>query len=510
MSDACRLVQYTVELLKDVQQLLRFGITEIDLRTGEVTWSEELFRIFGWEPGAVAPGLETLLTRVYPADVASVRHRFDRAGKVQLTSPIEFRVVYPDGELRTLQTRSRLILDEQGAPHRIVCTTIDVSEHKETAARLVFTDRMASVGTLAAGVAHEINNPLAFISAHLDLITEEIGTKLPGDLGTMLGETRHGVERIRNIVRGLQAFSRTDEDQRAPLDVARVLDLAVLMAGTEIRHRAELVRSSGPLPAVVANEATLGQVFLNLLVNAAEAIPEGKTDQHRITISTRTDEAGWGIIEIRDTGRGIPREIQGQIFDPFFTTKPIGKGTGLGLSICHGIVRAIGGEIGFTSEPGAGATFRVALPPALAPNRVLDVQVAVPAAGQPAKATRATRVLIIDDEVVFANALRRLLARDRHAITIVNDAKEAVARALAGERFDAILCDLMMPSMSGMEAHAQMMAIAPEQAGRMIFLTGGAFSPSAKEFLARIQNPWFDKPCDLEALRAAILRITQP
>jgi PAS domain S-box-containing protein len=510
MSDACRLVHSTVELLKEVQQLLRFGITEIDVRTGAVTWSDELFRIFGWEPGEVTPGLEALLARVYPADVASVRHRFDRAGKVQLTSPIEFRIVHPDGELRTLQTRSRLILDEQGAPSRVVCTTIDVSEHKETAARLVFTDRMASVGTLAAGVAHEINNPLAFISAHLDLITDEFGESLPGDLGLMLGETRRGVDRIRNIVRGLQAFSRTDEDQRAPLDVARVLDLAVLMAGTEIRHRAELVRNDAPLPAVVANQATLGQVFLNLLVNATESIPEGQTDQHRITISTRTDESGWGIIEIRDTGRGIPREIQGQIFDPFFTTKPIGKGTGLGLSICHGIVRSIGGEIGFTSEPGAGAVFRVALPPALAPNRVLDVQPAVAVESQQAAtAPRTTRVLIIDDEVVFANALRRLLSRDRHAITIVNDAKEAVVRAIAGERFDAILCDLMMPSMSGMEVHAQMMAIAPEQAARMIFLTGGAFSPSAKEFLARIPNTRFDKPCDLEALRAAILRITE-
>jgi CheY-like chemotaxis protein len=287
--------------------------------------------------------------------------------------------------------------------------------------------------------------------------------------------------------------------------VQRVLELALLMTDNQIRHRAQLVRAYGPMPNVVANQATLAQVFLNLLINAAEAIPEGETERHSITVSTRTDSAGWAIIEIRDTGRGIAREIQNQIFDPFFTTKPIGKGTGLGLSICHGIIRSIGGELGFTTSPGAGTVFRVALPPAVAPVREL----APPAEPPPVtEKTAPTRLLIVEDEIVFAHALRRLLQRDKHSITIVHEGKEALARAESGERFDVIVCDLMMPAMSGMELHAKLSVIAPDQAARVIFLTGGAFSPMAKQFLERVPNAWFEKPCDLEQLRAAILRVS--
>ena len=499
---------YPDDLLSEVQRLVRFGITQMDLRTGTAAWSDEVYRLYGWEVGEVEPKLETLLSRVYPGDEKRVRAAFDRARKAQAQSTLEFRIVRPDGELRTLQVRAKLFSDGKGVPIRMLCTTIDITEHKETAARLVFTDRMASVGTLAAGVAHEINNPLAFISAHLELISTELGDPLSAEIHTILDETRVGVERIRNIVRGLNAFSRTDDDQRAPISVEQVLDLAVLMAGPQIRHRAQLVRASGPLPEVVANQATLGQVFLNILVNATEAIPEGQVDRQTISIAARTDDAGWAIVEIRDTGCGIPREIRGQIFDPFFTTKPVGTGTGLGLSICHGIVRSLGGEIGFTTTPGAGSTFTIALPPAVAPARATPEPVVMET---PVEATQRahTKVMIIDDEVVFANALRRLLGRDHHQITIVHEGQEALARIAAGERFDAILCDLMMPAMSGMEVHEKILGLAPDLAERMIFLTGGAFSPLAKQFLDRANNLWFDKPCDLQALRSAILRVAR-
>jgi PAS domain S-box-containing protein len=501
-------VSSSSDVLSEVQRLLQFGIAEIALPDYRLTWSDELFRIYGWEPGAVTPARETLLQRVHAADVERVRRAFERATRFAPTEPMEFRIVRPDGEVRTLQARSHLVVDAAGTPVRMIATTHDITDHKATAARLVFTDRMASVGTLAGGVAHEINNPLAFISAHLELIEQELGANTSGDLATMLSDTRDGVERIKNIVRGLQAFSSTDEDQRSPLDVQRVLELALLMTDNQIRHRAQLVRAFTSMPDVIANPATLAQVFLNLLVNAAEAIPEGQTDRHSITVTTRTDDAGWAIIEIRDTGRGIAREIQNQIFDPFFTTKPIGKGTGLGLSICHGIVRSLGGELGFTTSPGAGTVFRVALPPAIAPARAAEPAAPV-AVGPVVENPRPTRLLIVDDEVVFAHALRRLLQRDKHQITIVHEGREAIARAEAGEQFDAIVCDLMMPSMSGMELHAKLVAVAPDQAARLIFLTGGAFSPMAKQFLDRVPNAWFEKPCDLDQLRAAILRVAQ-
>ena len=492
------------DLLSEVQGLINLGITEIDLRTNTITWTDGVYRLYGWQPGEVTPAVETILTRVYPADVERVRTTLKRAVKGKPSGFLEFRIVRPGGEVRTLQIRSRVIAGEDGTPARIVCATQDITEHRDTAARLVFTDRMSSVGALAGGVAHEINNPLAFISAHLELIGHEHGAVLPPDAVTLLAETRVGVERIAAVVRGLQQFASSDESQRTSLDVQSVLDLAVQMVGNQLRHRARLVKAYTPLPQVVANQATLAQVFVNLLVNAAEAIDEGATERNEVLIATRTDAAGWAIIEIRDTGRGVPDAIKSQIFDPFFTTKPIGQGTGLGLSMCLGIVRSLGGEIGFTSAPGAGSVFRVALPPSAQPTRAAETS--PPAVEQP---VRRSRVLIVDDEVVFANALRRLLSRDRHEITIVTSGKDALARAQAGEKFDAILCDLMMPAMSGMELHAQLTACAPDLAARMIFLTGGAFSPAAKQFLTSVPNAWFEKPCELDTLRAAIVRVAK-
>lgn len=475
----------------------------IDLRAHAATWSDGVYRLYGWEPGAVTPSIDAVLSRVHPADVERVRATFARAMKGKPSGFVEYRIVRPDGEVRTLQVRSHVVPGDDGAPARLVCATQDITEHRETAARLVFTDRMALVGTLAGGVAHEINNPLAFISAHLELIAHDHGAVLPADAITLLEETRVGVERIAAVVRGLQQFASTDESQRASLDVERVLELAVQMTGNQLRHRARLVRAYSPLPQVIANQATLAQVFVNLLVNAAEAIDEGATDRNEVRISTRTDDAGWAIVEIRDTGRGVPDAIKGLIFDPFFTTKPVGQGTGLGLSICHGIVRSLGGELGFTSAPGAGSVFRVALPPSAQPARAVDPP--APTVGE----VRRSRVMIVDDEPVFANALRRLLSRDRHEITIVTSGKDAVARARAGETFDAIVCDLMMPAMSGMELHSQLAGCAPDLAARMIFLTGGAFSPAARQFLSSVPNAWFEKPCDLDTLRAAILRVAK-
>jgi CheY-like chemotaxis protein len=303
-------------------------------------------------------------------------------------------------------------------------------------------------------------------------------------------------------MRGLAAFSRADQDLRAALDVQRVLELAIGMAGNEIRHRARLVKEYGQTPPVHANEARLGHVFLNLLVNAAEAIPEGQADRNEIHISTRTDPAGWIVVDIRDTGAGIPREIQDRIFDPFFTTKAVGKGTGLGLSISHGIVRSLGGEIMLRSEAGRGSTFSVSLPPSKDVPREAAVAHHV-AAPDPDEPQRHGHVLIVDDEIAFANSLRRLLSNE-HAVSIVANGREALARVHEGERYDVILCDLMMPEMTGSDLYAALSETAPDQANRIIFITGGAFSPSSQVFLERVPNACFEKPCDIQKLRSAI------
>jgi PAS domain S-box-containing protein len=329
-------------MLAEAQALAHLGIWEWDIPSNELCWSDELYQILGLAPGEVPASFEVLLSRVHTDDLTNVKSYFARARRERSPLGIEYRIVRLTGEVRTLQARVRSTFDEHGALVRLSGTDQDITETKELAARLVFSDRMVSIGTLAGGVAHEINNPLATISANLGMLAEA-----HDDASTR--EALQAVERIRNIVRGLMAFGRVDDNHRQPL---------------EIRHRARLNMQLGGLPYVNGNEARLGHLFINLLVNAAEAIPEGQADRNEIRVITRTDSAGWAVIEIQDSGAGIPRDVQHRIFDPFFTTKPLGKGTGLGLSICHGVVRSLGGEITFRSELGKGSTFVVALPPA--------------------------------------------------------------------------------------------------------------------------------------------------
>jgi PAS domain S-box-containing protein len=480
--------------LAEVEALAHLGSWEWDIATNTLAWSDELYQILGLSPQEVPASFEVLLGRVHTDDLTNVKSYFARARRDHCPLAMEYRVVRPTGEIRTLQARLRGTFDDQGGLARLVGTVQDITDSKEVAARVVFSDRMISVGTLAGGVAHEINNPLATISANLQILAESYP-----DAG--LRDVRKAVERIRIIVRGLMAFSRADEDHRSPIEVEHVLELAIGMTSNEIRHRGRLVKHYGSPPVVFANEARLGHVFINLLVNAAEAIPEGRAEANEIRLSTRTDAAGWVVVEIQDSGGGIPPHVRDRIFDPFFTTKPVGKGTGLGLSISHGIVRSLGGEITFRSEVGKGSTFIVALPPATETARPIASNESSPRVAH----ERRGHVLIVDDEVLFATSLRRLLSNE-HTVTVVNSGRDALAKVRAGERYDVILCDLMMPEISGADLHATLSELAPDLAERMIFITGGAFSPASQQFLERITNQCFEKPCDVEELRAAIRR----
>lgn len=378
----------------------------------------------------------------------------------------------------------------------------DVTEKKRTEAQLIASDRMASVGILAAGVAHEINNPLAVVLANLELalrdateLTKELG--LSDDLRDELHDARDCAERIRTIVRDLKIFSRAEEHDRGPVDTRRVLESTLRMVWNEIRHRARLVKQYGEVPPVEANESRLGQVFLNLVVNAAHAIPEGRAEANEIRVSTRLDPSGDVVVEIADTGCGMSPEIQKQLFTPFFTTKPVGVGTGLGLAICHRIVEQLLGRIEVESESGKGSVFRIHLPPARSEDTSVEPLVAAPAA------SRRGRILVIDDEPALAAVIRRALSAE-HDVVAATRAQEALDHVSAGERFDVILCDLMMPDVNGMDFHAELERSAPDQAERVIFMTGGAFTVAAREFLERAPNLRIEKPFDHQQLRALV------
>jgi PAS domain S-box-containing protein len=385
----------------------------------------------------------------------------------------------------------------------------DVTHQKRTEMQLTVSDRMASVGTLAAGVAHEINNPLAAVMANLDLAldgTEALAQPLDPDklaeLREELRDAHDAADRIRQIVRDLKLFSRAEDvDVVVPVDVQRVLESTLRMARNEIRHRTRVVKDYGKTPLVLANESRLGQVFLNLVVNAAQAIREGNAEHNEIRIGTSMDSVGRVQVDIRDTGPGIPPDVLGRLFTPFFTTKPVGLGTGLGLSICHRIVTELGGEIQVESAPGEGTMFRVLLRPVPRDHIDQSDAVAVPQR----VAARRGRIMVIDDEPVIGQTVRRVLAKD-HDVTVVERAQEALDLLLGAENhFDVIFCDLMMPQMTGMDLYEQLTCSEfPEQATRIVFLTGGAFSQQARHFLDEVTNPRLEKPFDAMHLRTLV------
>lgn len=396
-------------------------------------------------------------------------------------------------------------------PGRGLLVLRDVTERRQLQARLALADRLISVGTLAAGVAHELNNPLAFVSANLAFVSERLGRigevvgRAPAadqsvvtQVEEAVGEARDGAERMRVIIRDLKTFSRPDEETARAIDLSAVLESCIAMAWNEIRHRARLERRLEPVPPVFGSEARFGQVFLNLLVNAAQAIPEGDVAANVIAISTGLAPDGRVAVEIRDTGCGIPADRLGRIFDPFFTTKPPGVGTGLGLSICHSIVAAQGGEITVDSTPGAGTTFRVLLPPS-------EVAPAVTPAPAPAPAVRRSRILVVDDEPLVCNVIARTLGTE-HEVVVAERARAALDLLAGGQRFDLILSDLLMPEMTGMDLHRELRERFPELARRVVFLTGGAFTPAARAFLEKEGVECVEKPFDLVTIRAVIAR----
>jgi PAS domain S-box-containing protein len=253
-------------------------------------------------------------------------------------------------------------------PGRHLFALRDVTEQRVMQARLGLADRMASLGTLSAGIAHELRTPLAYVSANIEFALDELGklgpSAAPGALeetGAALRDATEGTERMRRILSDLRIFSRPDDSRDGPVRVQPIVESTLNLASNEIKQRARVVRDLAPVPEVRGNEARLGQVFLNVIVNAAQAIPKGAPDRNTITVRTRLEPNGRVAVEVRDTGCGIAPENLSRVFDPFFTTKPPSEGTGLGLSICRQIVSDLGGSIEVDSAPGRGTTVVVTL-----------------------------------------------------------------------------------------------------------------------------------------------------
>jgi PAS domain S-box-containing protein len=433
---------------------------------------------------------------VDPTDLAATALRFPTipVGGVILS---ERRFLRKDGTLFPGEVSTKALVDGS-----FQCVIRDVTERKQLEVQFLLADRMTSLGRLASGVAHELNNPLAYVMLNLDLVARKVGglagSTSPETIDLLVRATsdaRDGAERMRRIVKMMSAFGRGDEEKTGPVDVNGVLDSAAEIAAMQLRHRARLVRQYDARSPVRANAFRLGQVFVNLLVNAADAMPEGNPS-NEIRLRTYTRDDNSVVVEVSDNGAGIAPDVQGRIFDPFFTTKPVGRGTGLGLSVCHAIVTSSGGAIACESTPGKGTTFRVALPVA----RVLPAE--KPNA-QPRGSDMKGRVLVVDDDPQVANAVARAL--EGHDIVIASGGHEALERCKS-ERFDCVLCDLMMPEVSGLDVWEALRKEEPGAEKRVVFMTGGAVTEGARARIAGLLNSVLEKPIDRGQLLAAVAR----
>jgi two-component system, cell cycle sensor histidine kinase and response regulator CckA len=378
----------------------------------------------------------------------------------------------------------------------------DMTEANRLRQQVLHNEKLATVGTLAAGIAHEINNPTAVILGNLSCIAEHVGgagsDMSPEDLQEALRDSMHAAERVRDIVRDLKGFSHLDEGDVGLVDVHERIDTSLRMAANEVRYRARIEKRYAPgLPRILASAGRLNQLFLNILVNAAQAIEEGRVEQNVIVISTRALGASI-CVEISDTGKGIPPEIVPRIFDPFFTTKPVGVGTGLGLSICHDIVKKHGGEISVKSEVGRGTTFTLVLP--------REGRLAPPRGSIAREAPRVERlkILVVDDDASLLRVYSRMVGRHHDVVSAQGGRAALEVIASQGAGFDAILCDMMMPDVDGVDLYMHLAKEHPGLEHRMVFLTGGAFTARATEFLERAQSPRLEKPFLIEDVLRAV------
>ncbi|MDQ3264355.1 MAG: ATP-binding protein [Myxococcota bacterium] len=441
----------------------------------------------------------SLLALVHPEQRAEAEARVERNRQGLENPAAEFRLVRVDGTLLYCEFNS-FLAPYLGEPS-VIAFGRDITERLALNARLALSDRMASVGTLAAGVAHELNNPLAFVSANLTYVRGEL-ERLPAlpqlaerpEWLQALAEAQDGARRMKGIILDLKTYSGASENNVETIDVCKVIQGTLRLAENEIRHRALLEMDLSSEAFVRASEARLGQVILNLVVNAVQSMAAGDADHHRLRVVARV-EGAQVVITLTDTGCGISPQHLSRIFDPFFTTKPIGEGAGLGLFICHNLVVAMGGELRMQSEVGQGTTVTVVLPAQPAPNS----QASRPE--DPADAPRRPRVLVVDDEPLVGRGVRRTLMG--HEVVFVQTAAEALALLKDGPPFDAILCDLMMPEMDGAEFFSRLERQSPQLLPKVLFLTAGAFTRDAQAFLDS-GKAWLAKPYESEELRRAI------
>ena len=436
-------------------------------------------------------GLGTLiLDHLMPEDAAIAGERIGRMMSSGATfEPMEYRPkTAPD---RIVEIKS-ILIDREGEP-AVLAFARDVSARKRIEQELVRADRLASIGMMSAAVAHEINNPLAYVQLCLQFLERELPKLVNADhKERMLEQVRnasHGIDRVATIVRDLRAFARSDDGEVGSVDVIACIEQALKLIDNEVRHRAQLVRDFGPhIPAVHGNASRLEQVFVNVIINAAQAISSGDAKDHEIRIIVRSRD-NFVTVAISDTGPGIAPELRERVFEPFFSTKAVGVGTGIGLAVCRSIVEQFGGRIALDPGTTSGAVMTVTLPVHRGEVQAVPEPLPIEQASPPRR-----RVLIVDDEPLVRRALATVLG-SHHEIVLAENGRQALEQ-IAAHSVDVIVCDVMMPVMNGKELYEHLLVHDPALARRFVFITGGSLG-SVTGFLEQTKAMILYKPFEL-------------
>jgi two-component system NtrC family sensor kinase len=370
----------------------------------------------------------------------------------------------------------------------------DHTEKRRLQDQLIQSEKMSAIGQLIAGIAHDLNNPLASVVGFADFLVES--GDVPQALIEPLRVIRQEAERAATIVKNLLSFARRQEGERSPQPIQPLLESVLgLLKNQMMALNVEATLAVEPgIPDIEMNPNQIKQVFVNLLNNAAQSI--GSTGQPGTVAITAKRWLDGVAVSIADDGPGIPEDLLPRVFEPFFTTKAEGEGTGLGLSICQGIVKEHGGRITLESSPGAGATFTVELLPGSRPSQPSQPMVT-------AAAAVALRILVVDDEPHILHYMRATLESWGHHVEVASDGTEAVERALV-EPFDVIICDLRMPRLGGREMHANLTRAHPDIARKVIFATGDTVRGDTLQFLETLGRPFLHKPFTLAELRTVL------
>jgi two-component system NtrC family sensor kinase len=469
------------------------GLWDWDLKAGRTYFSPRLHELVGVADGALGTSISGLFGRLHPEDRAALdAHLQRRFSHQRRRLEFEVRANVTAGEQRWLLVRG-LIVYEDGRPVRLVGSLGDITDRKRAFEEiqrqrevLHQNEKMTMLGSLLAGVAHELNNPLSVVIGQVALL--ERTTSDPAVLKR--AERIHkATERCARIVRTFLAMARQRHREPASVNLNSIVETAVELLAFQLRSGDVQVVCdfAADLPPVLADADQLHQVITNLIVNARQALTDSSPPR-TIRIATRIEAAGGRLhIVVSDNGPGVPAGIRQRIFDPFFTTKVAGEGTGIGLSLCSSIVRAHGGTISLSDTPGGGATFDIALP--------LQASESAPplALGEVEAVPTGWRVLIVEDEAEIAATLSEILRSEGHEPSVAADGKEGLACALA-RNYDLILSDIRLPVLDGLGLYKALQRRRPGALDRFAFITGDTLSADIQSFLAETHALCLEKP----------------